>query len=158
MKYYIGEYWAMANSTDPQERARGKTKWTETAKKYGDYFKSVKSMLPKGFLKIFETNNRFHDFRFDSISILDFKKCVSTVLLSISLDDATYEIRFFGVEKMYADIKASNWWLCGELTWSYSEFELNEEGKWILRILCDVESELEIIFKRISISKKKTDT
>ena len=153
MKYYIGKYWAMANSTDHQEQALGKMKWTETAKEYGSYYESIKNMLPQVFLKEFESKNWFHDFCFESISIIDFNKYVSTVVFGISLDDDSYVITFLGVEKIIFNIPNTHSWLCGKLTWGYTEFELIHNDTWIIRILCDIECELEIVFKHICISK-----
>lgn len=42
-------------------------------------------------------------------------------------------------------------WLCGRLEWGYSEFEFLDDGKFKLNILCDVSSEIEIIFDSIDI-------
>ena len=155
MKYYIGKYWVMSNSTDPQVREEGKKKWIETAKKYGDYYMSIKNKLPKGFLKAYESNYWFHDFHFNHINILDIDRYSSSVEFSISHEDTTYILTFCKVKKMLFDIQTANTWLMGKLTWGYSEFELNSDGTWIIRILCDFVCELEIVFKRVRISKVK---
>ena len=152
MKYYIGEYWAMMNSCDPIIREEGVLKWDETAKNYGAYFQSVKDKLPKRFIKEYEKNDWFHDFAFDSINVSSIVKGASKIELIITNDPISYKISLSGVTSFSVDIPSTRYWMCGKLTWGYSEFELNDDGAWIIRILCDFECELEILFRRISIS------
>jgi hypothetical protein len=154
MKYYIGEYWAMMNSNDPKIREEGETKWNKTVKEYGPYFETIKGKLPKTFIKLFNKNSWFHDFVFNSINLTNTGKYVSTVEFQISHDDA-YKITFTGVKGIMINIPTTRNWLCGILTWGYTEFELNNDSSWVIRILCDFDCEIEILFKKISIKSYK---
>jgi len=153
MNYYIGEYWAMMNSRDSETREEGLIKWDETAKEYGPYFQSIKDKLPKKFIKEFDKNSWFHDFTFVSISVANMKKGASTVELEITNDSDSFRITLSGVMRFAFDIPSTRCWMCGKLTWGYCEFELNDDGTWIVRILCDIECELEILFKKVGIVK-----
>ena len=155
MKYYIGEYWAMMNTSDIKTREEGVKKWDETAKEYGDYFQSIRDKLPKKFTREFDNNCWFHDFTFDSINVSKIEKRTSTIELIITHDTNSFKITLSGVTSFTFNIPSTRCWLCGKLTWGYNEFELSDDGMWIIRILCDIESELEILFKRISIEKLK---
>ena len=153
MKYYIGDYWAMANSCNPEIREEGKTRWVETAKEYGPYFETIRDKLPKGFMKEFDKNNWFHDFTIDIVNIVNIGKKTSTIEFHISHGESGFIITLSGVTGISVNIPNTECWLFGKLTWGYTEFELIDEKKWIVRILCDIECELEIHFRRISIKK-----
>ena len=153
MKYYIGEYWAMANSTDSKTREEGKLKWNETAKEYAHYFESVKRKLPKKFLNEFDKNNWFHDFYFESIVVSNINKYESVVEFVITLNDVSYKITLKGVNGLTLDIPQTKNWMMGKLTWGYNEFELNDNNSWVIRILCDFCCEIEVLFKQIEITK-----
>lgn len=153
MKYYIGEYWAMMNSGDLEKVEEGKIKFVETAKKYGPYFESIKNKLPKKFTKEFDKNSWFHDFTFESINVFNITKGTSTIEFIITHDPISYKITLSGVTDLMINIPSTKRWLCGKLTWGYSEFELNDDGTWIISILCDIDCEVIIHFKKIDIEK-----
>ena len=143
----------MANSNNPKVREEGIIKWNEAAKKYGPYYETIKNKLPKKFLIEFEKNSEFHDFTFDNINIANSGKNISTVEWVINHEDVSYKITLSGARGFTIDVPNSQWWLFGKLSWGYTEFELNDDGTWIIRILCDIECEIEVLFKRISILK-----
>ena len=151
MKYYISEYWAMVNSTDANLREEGKTKWDESAKKYGPYFESIKNMLPKNFIEEFNKNNWFHDFQFNSMHVFNLGEQITNVELYISHNSISYKIILSGVKGVSFNIPTTQSWLFGKLTWGYTEFELNDDKIWIIRILCDIECEIEVLFETINI-------
>ncbi len=160
MKYYIGEYWEMANSLDPEIRKMGIQKWEETAKKYD--WNAVKDKLPKGFLKEFNKNNWFHDYLFESVSInnLGKNKCSIELYISYYVKDSQYSDYLIILKDICStSIKVPNIdnWAFGKMAWGYTEFELLDTGLWCMRILCDFDSELEFVFKKISIKKLKSD-
>lgn len=154
MKYYVGEYWAMMNSDDPNIREEGEIKWVETAKKYGPYFEFIKDKLPKKFLKEFNKNEWFHDFRFESINIVNTGKRTSTVEFVITHDQIAYRITLLGVTGFMFNVpNAMQCWSFGKLTWGYTEFELNDDGTWSISILCDIDCEVNVRFNKIGIEK-----
>lgn len=98
-------------------------------------------------------NSWFHDFTFESINVSNIEKGTSTIEFIITHDSISYKITISGVTGLMFNITSTQYWLCGKLTWGYSEFELNDDGRWIIRILCDIECEVEILFKKIGIEK-----
>ena len=153
MKYYLGEYWKMMNSDSPDIREEGEAKWTENAKKYGPYFETIREKLPKRFMYEFEKNCWFHDFAIDNINISSAGGKNTITELCISHGESAYKITFTGVRELLLNLPNTRNLMRGKLTWGYSEFEFIDEATWILRILCDLCCEFEIMFKRISIRK-----
>jgi hypothetical protein len=143
------------NADDPYVQDKGDAVWVEMAKKYSAYFDTIKNKLPKGFMKIFDKNDWFHDFELNNINLLNTGKYSSVVEFQISHNDVVYKITFTGVKGFSVNIPTTQNWLCGMLTWGYTEFELNDDNSWIVRILCDFDCEIEILFKRITVAKVK---
>lgn len=137
MKYYISDYWKMMNSDNPDVREEGEKVWVETAKKYGPYFEAIKSKLPKGFVTIFYKHGWFHNFSINRMNLLNTGRYTPIVESQISHNDTVYKITFTGVSRFLVNIPTTQNWLCGVLTWGYTEFELNDDNSWIIRILCD---------------------
>ena len=154
MKYYIGEYWAMMNSSNSDTREEGKIKWDETAKEYGPYFRLIRDKLPKKFMKEFDRNSWFHDFMFDSINIANTGNKTATVEFVIAHAPITYKIVFSGVTGFTLNVPNTlQCWSFGKLTWGYVEFELHDDKTWTISILCDIDCEVEIHFSKIGIEK-----
>ena len=153
MKYYLSEYWIMMNSNNPAIREEGKIKWIETAKKYGPYFETIRDKLPKGFVKEFDKNSWFHDFSIENITITSSRNNTAVIELIISHGEIVYNIVFSGIKGLEINIPSTLGLMGGMLTWGYSEFELNDNNTWTIRVLCDLECEVEIIFQHLSIEK-----
>ena len=141
------------NSDEPDIREKGKAAWIETAQKYGPYFEEIKKKLPKNFMKTFEKSSWFHDFVFSSINLTNMGKYMSIVEFQISHVEESYKITFSGVNKIAINIPTTQNWLCGNLTWGYTEFELNDDNSWSIRVLCDLDCEISLNFRRIAIVK-----
>jgi len=155
LKYYIGEYWEMMNSDDSDTRDKGDVAWVEMAEKYSTYFETIKNKLPKSFLNTFEKSDWFHDFEIPNVNLINTGKYSPIVEFQIKNSNVVYKLVFTGVKKFVVNIPTIQNWLCGVLTWGYTEFELNDDNLWVIRILCDFDCEIEILFKRISITKIK---
>ena len=153
MKYYIGKYWAMANSADAATREKGSKKWLSSTKKYGPYFEIIKDKLPKKFIQEFNKNHWFHDFVFDDISIINAGWQKQNIQLSISNDDNAYKILLAKVIGFAINVPTTKYRSSGNMSWGYSEFELLDDNTWVLRILCDIFCEMEFNFNKISITK-----
>ena len=153
MKYFLGKYWEMMNSDDPDIQNKGGKAWIEMAESYSAYFETIKSKLPKGFLKVFEKNNWFHDCEITSVNLINTKKSSSIVEFRIKIKNAAFKLKLTGVKKFKVDIPTTQNWMCGMLTWGYTEFELNDDNSWSIHILCDFDNEIAVSFKRISIAK-----
>jgi hypothetical protein len=156
MKYYIGEYWRMMNSSDSTIREEGKKRWDEATKQYGPYFELIKRKLPKRFLAQFLEANWFHDFGFESIRITNQGRQIATVEFILTHGDISYKLVMFGVTGFRIDVPNTKSWLFGKMIWGYVEFELLDEKTWIIRILCDMDCEIEVMFRRIQVAKIKT--
>lgn len=153
MKYYLSEYWEMMNSDDPNIQNEGDIAWVENANQYLTYFETIKSRLPKGFFKIFDKNEWFHDFKVENISITNTGKYSSSVELKIRKNSIKYKLLFTGVKNLLINIPTTKNWLYGILTWGYTEFELYNDNLWEIRILCDFDCEIQINYKHVSIKK-----
>ena len=145
----------MMNSDNLEVQKIGESKWIEKIKEYLFYFETIKSKLPKGFLKEFDKNDWFHDFIIKDIKIINIEKYSSVIEFQISHGQIIYKLTFKGVSRIIFNIPTTKNWLCGMLNWGYTEFEINNDNLWIIRILCDFDCEIEILFKRISINKAK---
>lgn len=141
------------NSDNPDTRDKGDVAWVKMAKKYSAYFEKIKNNLPKSFLKVFENNDWFHDFEIVNINLMNTGKYSPEVEFQIKKNNMVYKLKFTGVKKYVVNIPTTQNWLCGILTWGYTEFELNEDNSWVIRILCDFDCEIELLFKRVSITK-----
>jgi hypothetical protein len=153
VKYYIAKYWTMMNSENLETREKGKAEWIKSAKKYRDYYDGIKGKLPKKFMKEYDKNGWFHDFTFDNINVSNTGGKTSAVELTIGNGQKLYKILLSGVTGVILNVPNTQCWMFGKLTWGYSEFELNDDGTWIISILCDIECEIEMLFKKISIEK-----
>ena len=154
MKYYKSEFWKDINSANSDIRKKAESDWNEAMKQYGSYFDTIKDKLPKKFIKEYYKHGGFHDYVFTDISISKIEKYFSAVDISINNDEKFWHIKLSGVSSILLDIPTSRNWLCGNLTWGYTEFELIESGIWVIRILCDIDCKIKVCFKKISIAKQ----
>ncbi len=139
MKYFSKELWGELNSIDQKKRASAETKWKENLIRYSAEFERVKPLLPSGFLKEYLSNNGFHDYLILSISIV-FSSHVVKLLLSNGYTKGIVELS--GVNKYSVRCCGLENCICGNLSWGYSEFNVDHSGRITLSILCDIDNEL----------------
>lgn len=149
----MSKYWEMMNSDNPDTREKGDNIWIENVNRYMSYFETIKDNLPKNFYRVFNKNDWFHDFSIENIMLGNIKNYSSIIEILISYKSCTYKLIFKGVQAYSVNIPTTQNWLCGKLTWGYTEFEMNDDKSWVIRILCDLNCEIEILFKNISIKK-----
>lgn len=155
MKYFTSELWAgMQDSCIQDETER---RWDKNAELYASYFSSIRERLPKGFLKIFDRECGFHDFTIEKInlSFVTRKTMPNAVCVTILITNGEnrYQIIIKNVDISNINIIDKSYCIRGRLSWGYTEFELLENKKIELRILCDIYNELTFVFDKISIKK-----
>ena len=141
----------MMQSSVEKERIEGRRKFIKSAKKYGIYFDKIKDRLPKDFKEKFDNHKWFHDFKIVSIQIVNETEETDVIIL-IHQEDIILNIKLSSVCKISIDIPNKNYWLPGRMTWGYTEFELLDNDIWSIRILCDINCELEFHFRKIDIN------
>jgi hypothetical protein len=151
MKFFVGRYWEMINSSQQTERESGDRLWSENVNRYLAYYDSVKHLLPKSFLDVYTDNANFHDFYISAVKTYSRTKGMFGAVIDISGSDKSYQVFFSGVTLFRTNIVSTDWMICGKLSWGYSELELLNDGLWRIGILCDVNCEIEIQFRRVAI-------
>lgn len=152
MKYFHGKLWTDMNIGNRELAREAELQWDILANEYSEYFKIIKDKLPKGFLRTYLKTHGFHDYVFDNINLSNTEKKKSVIEFIVSHGDEKYKIILMGVEKFSINVSSTENWIFGKLAWGYDEFELIGDNLWVIRILCDFDCEMEVLFKRIAIS------
>lgn len=157
MKYFIGKYWEMINTPDREIRKEGMRKWDEGDKAYYEYFQTIESKIPKGYLKQYYKTHGFHDYVMSGTKITNVKEGEIKVEFMLTHGDEVYLLTYSKVESIKIDIPEDHHYRFGFLEWGYSELELRGNGTWETRILFNFNCEIDIVFKRVSVKKLKKD-
>jgi len=156
MKYYTSNLWSDMQASATKDIAF--KQWTENDKIYAKYFNEIKDCFPKSFLKIFLKEHGFHDFFIDGITIKSIKrKTISdiiNIIISISNRSSNYDIELKNIENTNINIINLTNCIFGKMSWGYSEFEILENNKFKLSVLCDIVNEFEFVFSKISIRRQ----
>ena len=144
MKYFTSTLWEEMQHSESRDRAE--KEWDENVELYKTYFTDIKRSLPKSFLKIFDKECGFHDFSIKEINTTSCtRKTVSDIVnvtIIVSNGKNQYDIMLKNVEILNINIINKLHCICGRISWGYSEFELLENQKIELRIICDVHNEI----------------
>ena len=89
---------------DPDMRDKGDIGWIENTERYMSYFDTIKENLPKGFLRIFDKNDWFHDFSIENIEIMNTGKYSSIIKFITNRGNILYELTFKGVKSFFVNI------------------------------------------------------
>lgn len=149
MKYYTKELWKRVQKCD----INAEKLWNKNADEYHQYYLKIKSSLPRKFIRIFEKEHGFHDYEVFEINLDDFLKGShkQNVILKIENGINRYQIKLTDVTSCILNIIDKSNCINDKLCWGYTEIELLGD-KIKLNMLCDVENELEFVFKNIKIS------
>lgn len=150
MKYMKKEYWNMINSENEETRIIGEKKWDEGAAQYSSYFNTIQGELPKRFLTLYKKYHGFHDVGILSINIENIGHSKSEI--EIKLENG-YIISYKGVVGYTINVPKDKDWISDIMWWGYSEFELLDNKLWENRLLFDLDSTMEIVFKKIMVKK-----
>ncbi|MCL2633804.1 MAG: DUF4085 domain-containing protein [Oscillospiraceae bacterium] len=148
MKYYLSEYWAMMQSRETRDEALNK--WYAASEEYYKYFDTIKDKLPKNFINLYNKNDGFHDSIIKKISIENMRLKSCEVKFTLRINEVDYILAYKNVIGFEVDIPPEENGLFG---WGYDELELLDNGYFEHRILCDINSEFKITFKKLSIKK-----
>lgn len=70
MRYFTNELWNGINSNSEDERKKAELQWDKNDKEYYEIFKIVKGLLPKKFMKIYEQEYGFHDYKLRNFEVI----------------------------------------------------------------------------------------
>jgi hypothetical protein len=159
MKYYTSKLWSMINSPSQKERDEADIQWEKNNKEYSAIFETVKARFSKNFLKIYLSNNGFHDFRIKNIIVnhkeYGIKNPVSIDLYLTDDDINTFKITYKNVKKFDVNYEEDEGWTAtrGFDDWGYDEFLPIDEINLSHEILFASGSTILIHFKNIMITK-----
>ena len=133
--------------------------WLINSELYKSYFNTIRDKLPPKFIKIYDEENGFHDCIIKEITIKSIerktKRDTINFLIVLSNGTVNYFIEFKNAEIIKMNVSSNIYCICGRISWGYSEFEILDNKKIKLSILCDVINEIELIFDNIVINKKQ---
>ncbi|WFR55919.1 hypothetical protein QA584_20185 [Anaerocolumna sp. AGMB13025] len=159
MKYFTSDLWIKLNSYDENERKLAEIQWDANNRKYSEYFSEIERLLPQKFIKTYLKNYGFHDYKINSINIkAEKKKQKSTLTIIVEIENykKSFSIIYQDVNHCNVDMSDVTNCFWGEINWGYSEFELLDSGLIKQNISCDINSEIEIEFKKVIIKSKKS--
>ncbi len=153
MKYFTKELWADMNSDDPQKRAYANKMWMAHAKEYQNEFKKVKHYIPHFSLKLFQMYDSFHDYIISEIRFTQEKR-VKNCIIRLNRGSESVCITMRDISKVHISIDDFDGCICGNLQWGYCEFSIDKMKRLHLSVLCDIDKELNFVFRKIKMSKK----
>lgn len=74
MRYFTNELWNGINSDSEEEREKADLQWEKNDNEYYEIFKTVKKLLPKKFLRIYEQEYGFHDYELKNFEVIHGEK------------------------------------------------------------------------------------
>lgn len=150
MKYYTSKLWQEMNCGDKSLRIIAEKQWEVNSREYHFYFQEVSSHLSKKFLSYYYKYHGFHDSKIVLLTYLS--KRNAEAYIQLAAGKKILQITFKGVERFVTSIVDKSYCILNEMSWGYAEFELLDDGRWRLNILCDVYNEIELIFRKLIIS------
>jgi hypothetical protein len=155
MKYYTSDLWIKNNSCNRNERELAEEQWDKNDSIYAAYFSEIKNKLPENFLNTYFNCKGFHDYIIKSIYINnDEKQYKSLISLTINIGNLknSFSIIYQGVEKYNIFVPGTCNWMNSNMSWGYTEFELLNDGLFKQNTLCDMDSEIEIVFRNVEVN------
>ena len=87
MKYFTKELWNSINADDISVRNDALKEWEKRTEEYLCAFNKVKAKFPKSFLKVYDQNEGFHDYKLESITFkLKRKKYILVLFTNVMSD------------------------------------------------------------------------
>lgn len=154
MKYFTSDLWIKINSSNSNERDLAEEQWDKNDSIYAAYFSEIKNKIPVIFLNTYLDCQGFHDYIIKDIHISNHKKQKgSPISLTINVGNTkkSFSIIYQGVERYNIFIPGTSNWMNSNMCWGYTEFELLNDGLFKQNTLCDMDSEIEIVFKNIEV-------
>lgn len=153
MRYYTKELLEKINDCDCRIRAEAEKEWCENDLAYQRQFEEAKRNLTRGFVKNYMARHGLHDY---TVLGIETKKRGREYTCELQMTDGseTILITMTGLQTLQISIDSFRDCILGELRWLYSEFEQTPEGGMRLSVLCDMQNELQFVFKTIKIVKQ----
>jgi len=164
MRYFTDELWSGINSDLQEERKKAKLQWEKNDREYSEIFKTVKELLPKKFLKIYEQEYGFHDYELKNFEVLHGEKGYKDpVAISIVITDniKTWNIVYKKIKKITLNYKQQpdlfnrkRRTYDGFDDYGYDEFFKVNEKTFSHEILFASGATILVHFEKITINKK----
>jgi hypothetical protein len=154
MKYFTSDLWIKINSNNKNERNLAEEQWDKNDSIYTAYFSEIKNKLPVNFLNTYFDCQGFHDYIIKDIYISNQEKQKDSLIsltINVGNPKKSFSIIYQGVEKYNIFVPGTCNWMNSRMSWGYTEFELLSNGLFKQNILCDMDSEIEIVFKNVEV-------
>lgn len=96
----------------------------------------------------------FHDYIIKDIYISNHEEQQDSpisITINIGNSKKSFSIVYQGVEKYNIYLPGTCNWMSSNMRWGYTEFELLNDGLYKQNTLCDMDSEIEIVFKHVKV-------
>ena len=156
MENEIGNFWEMLCSDNQEIQENGFRKWDEFKQRNPYYFDDIKKKLSKGFLKTYSKIN-LHDFYVLNLNwcIQPLKSTEIKLLLYDYHEDYGKDLYFNMIYRKVSEYSFNAKYAEPAMTWGNDIFESTEGGMLKHRILFCNGTNIEIVFKTISLVKLK---
>ena len=151
MRYFTKELWSRINDSNENIRSQAEKEWNANSLTYQQQFTKVKKHLPCGFVKSFLSRNGLHDYTILSALIAK-RKQTSCCDLQLSNGEETVIVTMVGIKALFVNMNSFHSCVQGKLLWGYSEFEITPDNNIKLSILCDIQNEMQFVFKQIKLT------
>ena len=147
MKLYTSSLWAAINSGIRERSDAAQKEWSAADAAYQHQWSRVRKYLPKGFISLYESYS-FHDGAITQLA-LEYNKKAPLVKMRLCLEEKRVELRFQNVKSFGANLIDFSNCILNQLAWGYGEFEYLPSHQFKLSVLCDINNEIEIVFKKL---------
>lgn len=155
MKYFTKELWSQINDIDDDVRQQAQQVWSQNTQKYQQEFEKVRNFFPSKFLKLFFSCNELHDYIIQRILLTSNKKGKQSCQLQMENGNEMFIIELCEIQCLNLNIASFESCINGQLRWGYCEFDAEDRDTLKMSVICDIENELNFVFKSIKFSVKK---
>lgn len=147
MKYFTSNLWASLNSRSKEQRISAEKQWDDAFVAYQKQWNHVRRHLPDNFRKFYE-NHPFHDAPITQC-IFEYREKEPTIRMKLLIDERPVDLCFLNVDSFHISLIDFSNCILNQLAWGYDEFEYLPTRQFKLSVLCDINNEIEIVFKKL---------
>ena len=153
MQYFTSDMWGNLNNMDSEAQIAALDRWNKAWEQYREYMESIRPYLSaRKWKTIMQCHNRLHDCIIESIEI-NHRQYGRRSVVDIKFDLCEKNLVFTNVTRFLFTINNQTAFLRGSYSWGYCEFELMEEKRMRVTILCDVSNQINIEFENLRFMK-----
>lgn len=147
MKYFTSSLWAALNSQSKEQQIAADKQWNDAFSNYRKQWQRVKRDLPSDFVNFYEKYS-FHDAPIKEC-IFGYCNKLPIVRMNLTIDKYQIMLLFSNVESYRVSLIDFSNCILNQLAWGYGEFEYLPSHQFKLSVLCDINNEIEIVFKKL---------